>query len=154
MEKSIDVIRKTRAVLFSVIEGLSVEELNKVPPNFNNNIAWNLAHVVASQQVLCYKLSGNSFKIDEEFIKGYSKGTKPEKDLTQDDIDFIKDQAASLINEMEKDLEQNIFNDYTPYPTSFGVELTNIQDALTYVAMHEGLHLGYVMALKRVIKNK
>jgi hypothetical protein len=37
--------------------------------------------------------------------------------------------------------------------TSLNVELDNIEKAATFNAFHEGLHFGYMMALKRVVKN-
>jgi len=41
-----------------MIEDFSLEELNKIPEGFNNNIIWNIAHVIATQQALVYGLSG------------------------------------------------------------------------------------------------
>ena len=44
--------------ILKLVEGLSIEQLNKVPARFNNNIICNLGHLICSLQTLCYKLSG------------------------------------------------------------------------------------------------
>ena len=151
LDKSIDIILATRKLFIKLIENLSIEQLNKVPEGFNNNIIWNFAHVVVTQQIICYKLSGLPLKIDEKYQPLYSKGTKPEGFADENEVAFFKQQAITLMDELVADLGRNLFRNFKPYTTSFNVELTNIDDAVKFITMHEGLHLGYVMALKRVV---
>ena len=49
------------------------------------------------------------------------------------------------------DMDNKIFNNFNSYTTSFGVELTSIDDVVKFIGMHEGMHIGYTMALKRVV---
>ena len=151
IDKSIGTIQATRKLFLKLMDGLSIDELNKVPDGFNNNIIWNFGHVIVSQQILCYKLAGLPLKIDETFIPKYSKGTKPEKFIDENELAFFKQQAVNLIDELIIDIEKGIFNNYNTYTTSFNVELTSIHDAVKFLTMHEGLHLGYAMALKRIV---
>ena len=58
MQKKFDDLLETRKFLLKIISSLSNEQLNKIPVPFKNNIAWNIAHLVVTQQLLCYKLSG------------------------------------------------------------------------------------------------
>ena len=151
-DKSIDTIQATRKLFLTLLESLSIDELNIVPEGFNNNIIWNFGHVIVSQQILCYKLAGLPLKLDDTFVSKYSKGTKPEAIINDTELIFLKQQAVSLIDELVVDLEKGIFTSYTNYTTSFNVELNSVKDAVKFIAMHEGLHLGYAMALKRIVK--
>ena len=151
-DKSIDTIQATRKLFLTLLESLSIDELNIVPEGFNNNIIWNFGHVIVSQQILCYKLAGLPLKLDDTFVSKYSKGTKPEAFINDTELIFLKQQAVSLIDELVVDLEKGIFTSYTNYTTSFNVELNSVKDAVKFIAMHEGLHLGYAMALKRIVK--
>ncbi|MEO6733923.1 MAG: DinB family protein [Ferruginibacter sp.] len=151
LDKSIDTILATRKLFIKLIESLSIDQLNNVPEGFNNNIIWNFAHVVVTQQIICYKLSGLPLKIDEKYVPLYSKATKPESFVDENEVAYFKQQAMSLVDEWVADVEKNIFGNFKPYTTSFNVELTGINDALKFITMHEGLHLGYAMALKRVV---
>lgn len=51
-------LKKLRFAILKTIEQLPTEQLNKVPDGFNNNIIWNVAHLIASQQNLCYIKAG------------------------------------------------------------------------------------------------
>ena len=54
-----------RENLLYTLETTSLEELTLIPDGFNNNIFWNIAHCVATQQLLHYYLSGNPFRVSE-----------------------------------------------------------------------------------------
>ncbi|WP_207425526.1 DinB family protein [Pedobacter sp. SYSU D00535] len=151
MNMYIDVIENARKSFLKLIEGLSIESLNTVPPNFNNNIAWHLGHLVASQQVLCYKLGNEPLIVPAEIVGRYGRGTKPEATVTEEEIQELKAYLTATIEQLRADLKSGLFSNYTAYTTSSGVALNNIDDALKYVCMHEGLHLGYVMAQKRFL---
>ncbi len=152
MNKSIEIIRATRKNFFQMTEGLSINDLNKIPAGFNNNIIWNLGHIVVSQQILGYKLSNLPLKIDESYVGKYSKGTKPESFLDENEFFFLKEQAVCLIDELVNDLKMGTFKSFDSYLTSFGIELNMVEDSIKYISMHDGLHLGYAMALKKAIK--
>jgi hypothetical protein len=63
--------------MFSIlIQGYTLEQLNKVHEGFNNNIIWNIAHVIVTQQILVYKLSGLPMIVTDEMVEKYRKGTK------------------------------------------------------------------------------
>ncbi|MEP6597573.1 MAG: DinB family protein [Ginsengibacter sp.] len=154
INKSIDTIQQTRKMFLKLMEDLSIDSLNKVPEGFTNNIIWNFGHAIVSQQIICYKLATLPLKIDESYILKYSKGTKPETFLDENELAFLKEQAVVLIDELITDIENNEFNNYSSYTTAFGVELNSVNDAIKYLTMHEGLHLGYAMALKRSINKQ
>ena len=152
MQQEFNLLKQTRTNIFASVDELTSEQLNKVPKGFNNNIIWNFGHVIVSQQILCYKLAGLPLKIDDTFVSKYSKGTKPETFINDTELIFLKQQAVSLIEELVVDLEKGVFTSYNNYTTSFNVELNSVKDAVKFIAMHEGLHLGYAMALKRIVK--
>src|SRR5690606_33434819 len=50
----LSLLETTRRKALEIAGGLTPEQLLAVPKGFHNNILWNLGHLVASQQVLCY----------------------------------------------------------------------------------------------------
>jgi len=152
MDKSIVTIQEVRKLFLQVIESLTIEQINKVPQGFNNNIIWNFGHAISSQQNLCYKPAGLQFKIDEAVVLKFAKGTKPETFIDKAEVDFLKHQSAALIDQLIVDMNNNIFKNYKSLTTGFNVELTNVDDAVKYITMHDGLHFGYAMAIRRLIK--
>lgn len=145
-------VQKTiREILLKVLEGHSLEQLNKIPEGYKNNLIWNVAHCISSQQVLVYKLSGLPTLVSDDFIDRYKKGTKPEGDVSQAEADEIKALLFATFEQTEKDYTNNVFTNYTPYTTSMGFDLTNVQDALDFVNYHEGIHTGIIMGIRKFV---
>lgn len=151
MDWAFDITLKNRAVLKSILETNSLEQLNKIPQGFNNNIIWNIAHTIAVQQALVYKLSGLPPLISEELLTTYSKGTKPERDITQAELDDIKSLLYSTIEKTQDDYKHKIFQNYHAFTVLTKNTITNVEEAIHFNNFHEGIHLGYILALKHVI---
>lgn len=149
MQHPLEITRVNRKALEKLLNNYSIEELNKVPTGFNNNLIWNIAHVVVTQQLLVYKLSGLPLMIDEQMVDRYKKGTKTEHVATAEEVKEIRALLFSTLDQTEKDLEEGIFKKYMEYPTSTGFVLKSIEDAITFNNFHEGIHLGYILALKK-----
>jgi len=151
MTKAIESIRTPRKLLIVLIEGLSTEQLNEIPAGFNNNIIWNMGHLIAAQEGVCYKRSGLELTTDEAFFQTYRPGTKPGGFVGNDEIERIKTLLFSTLDELQADYDAGIFETYTPVVTRYGIALTNIEDGINFLPFHEGLHIGCIIALKRLI---
>ena|SRR6476661_2680041 len=152
MNKTIDTIRKERQFLLQLLNDLTLEQLNEVPQGFNNNIIWNLAHLVASQQGVCYLRAGVKTRVHETFYERFKPGSKPGGLIDANEVAEIKAMLFSTLDQFEADYAANYFTHYIAWTTRYGVELTNIDAALQFLLYHEGLHTGYIMALKRLVK--
>lgn len=152
MEKQFEIIRKTRGFLLGLLENLSLEQVNKVPDGFNNNIAWNLGHLVAAQQGVCYRRAGLPLHIEDSFFDRYKPETKPQGNIDEEELATIKTLLLSTTNKLEEDYTGNRFSNYPAWTTRYGVEIKNIDDAISFLSFHDGLHIGYIMALRRCVK--
>lgn len=152
MDWAFEISMKNRALLKSFIESYTLQDLNKIPKGFNNNIIWNIAHTVAVQQSLVYKLSGLPPVVSEEIISTFKKGSKPERDLTQTEVDEIKGLLFSTIEKTKEDYETKVFKSYQNYTVTTKSTITNVEEAIAFNNFHEGIHLGYILALKNHYK--
>jgi len=151
MKNHFQILNVTRENIISSISSLSLDELNKVPEQFSNNIIWNIGHLVATQQLLCYKLSSVAMYIDDDFINRYKKGSKVDFKVTQEEVDYILDQLKELPTLVESDYSNGKFKSYQPYTTSYKITLNTIEEAIQFNNVHEGLHFGYIMAMKKIV---
>ena len=149
MDWALDQGLKIRAIFKTIIEDFTLEDLNKIPQGFSNNIIWNIAHTVITQQLLIYNLSGLPMMISDDLVQMFRKGTKPERDLTQAEVDEIKALLTSTIEKTRVDYLNKVFETYQEYTVSTKSTLTNIDEAIGYNHFHEGMHLGYILALKK-----
>jgi hypothetical protein len=151
MNWGIDIAKKNRKILEWFIDNLSLEKLNKVPEGFNNNVIWNIAHCIVTQQLLVYKLSGLEGVLSDQMIAKFRKGTKTERNLSQAEVYEIRDLLFSPLEQTEKDYNNGVFKAYNEYTVSTGSTLTNVDKAIDFNNFHEGIHLGYILALKKAL---
>ena len=148
-----EVFPNIRTFSKNVLETTSLEDLNKIPSGFNNNIIWHVGHILVTQQALVYKLSGLETMVNEELIQKYRKGTKPESLVSQKEVDEIKGLLFKTIEKTHQDYLNGVFENYQEYTVSTtGNTLKSVDDALHFALFHEGLHIGYIMSLLRAVK--
>lgn len=140
---------RTREFFIAVMEELETARLNMIPAGFSNNVIWNIIHCMVTLEGLTYGLSG----LDQYFPKGtilqFKHGTKPERDLSASEITDFKNQLTSQSQRLQEDYTAGKFEHFKEHTTSTGYLLRNIDDALSLVNIHEGIHLGYILALKK-----
>lgn len=151
MNYPFEILKKNRALILKITDDFTLDQLNKIPNGFGNNIIWNMAHLAAIQQILCYKLSGLPMHVSDDMAAKYMKGSRPNVDVTQEEVDEIKELFISLPNQFEKDYNANVFKEYEAYTTSLNVTLVDIDTAIAFNNFHEGIHLGVILALKKLV---
>lgn len=152
MQSQLNILKATRNNYLKALDGISLEHLNLIPEGFNNNLIWNAAHAVVTQQLLCYAMSGLEVKLPKGIIAVYRKGAKPEGAISQAEVDQIKVWLSDSIDWLSEDLKAGTFKTFKEYATSYGFILTSIEDAVAFNNVHEGMHLGYIIALKKHLK--
>lgn len=153
MEKLFNITLQNRKNLYKFLNDIPREKLLKIPEGFRNNIWWNIAHVVVTQQVLIYKLSGLPMRISDELVEKFRKGTVPDGNATEEEIEIMTGFLFSTVEWMQEDYENGLFKNFNEYTTSMHITLSNVEDAIAFNVYHEGLHLGAILALLKVQSN-
>ncbi|GAB5535446.1 MAG: DinB family protein [Rubricoccaceae bacterium] len=151
---SVSLLQQTRPLFLRLTNGLAEDDLLAVPEGFNNNILWNLGHVVVTQQLLHYGLSNLPLLVPDELVAQCRKGTSPADWDTPPDLDEIRRLMTELPRQLETDLAASRFTEFRPYMTSVGVELADLETALSFNQYHEGLHTGAILALRRAVRTQ
>jgi len=148
MDWNHNVTLKNRTLLLKLIEKFSLDQLNTVPKGYRNSIFWNVAHTIVTQQLLVYGLSNTPLLVDSELVKTYKKDSKTVHEATEEELALIKTLLFSTIEQTKIDYDNGVFKGYTPHATSLNVTLSTIDEAISFNAFHEGIHLGYILAMK------
>ena len=151
MNIQFDVLRKSRELVLKELEGLTLEQIHTIPTGFKNNIAWNVAHLVVTQQLLHYKLSGLNCLCSDDLIDTHKKGTSPTKTFTEEEFNEVKDLLIGLPDTLQEDFEAGVFKTFNEYPTSAGFVLTAIENAVVFNNFHEGIHYGIIRSIKKFL---
>ncbi|HEX2900728.1 MAG TPA: DinB family protein [Bacteroidia bacterium] len=151
MKTQFEILRQTRANFLKLIDGHSLATLNQVPVGYNNNLIWNFGHAIVSTQLLIYRPTGQPMHIDDALIEKYRRGTKPDGKVNSAELETLRTLCKTTLDALEADHAAGAFSQFEAYTTGFGVHLTSAEDAMRFIPLHEALHLGYAMALKRML---
>ncbi|MGK4566701.1 DinB family protein [Flavobacterium sp. 3HN19-14] len=151
MKSTFEITNYSRSVIAKFLDNYSLEQLNKVPEGFNNNLIWNIAHIIVVQQMLVYNLFGLPMMVDGEMVAKYKRGTKPESDVTQEEVDFIKSLLFTAIEKTETDFNAGGFENFTEFTTMTGYTMKSVNDAITFNIYHEAVHTGMMMSIRKFI---
>jgi hypothetical protein len=153
LQAYLDNLVQIRINFKKLLESLPEQELYRIPAGFSNNVIWNFAHNVVTQQILIYKLAGQPLLVSDKLIALYKKGTTANPTFLEGFKDEIVLLSYSTLEKLQADiLTPQLFSQYSPYTTSFGVELNDFDAAMRFNNIHESLHLGYAMALRKALK--
>lgn len=153
MKQTFSITRKSREILLKYLENYTLQQLNKIPEGFNNNLYWNIAHIVVSQQRIIYALSGKpeEMVVSEELIQNYMRGTRPMRDVTAEEVTELKELLFTTIDKTEADYNNGMFEYYKEYTTELGYTLNSVEEGLEFNNYHEGLHLGCMLSIKKFV---
>lgn len=151
MNQTFELNSTSRTIVSKFPENYTLEQLNKIPQGYSNNLIWNIAHIIVTQQLLVYKFSGLPMLVSDELVEKYKKGTKPEQDATQAEVEEIRSLLFSTVEKIKEDFEKGVFKNYTEYPTSTGFVLKNVDGAISFNNFHEALHIGIMMSLRKAL---
>lgn len=151
IEEQLELLTQTRKNILAVVETCTLDQLYTIPDNFNNHILWNVAHVVATMDILIYASSDTTSGIDPDLVSNYKKGTFPNEDKSEVFIEGVKTVLKTSLDRLKKDYENNSFGTYTERLTSYGVKLSSVEDAICFNNLHESMHLGQIKMLQRLV---
>jgi len=145
-------MQRHRENLVKILDNTPESALGHIPEGFRNNIWWNISHILVVQQLLCYKLSGLPLNITDDFVMAYSKGTFPGELPNPEKRGEVARLLVDTVGRLEQDYDNGIFKNYTTYKTSAGFTLRSIDEALQFNLYHEGIHLGTVLSLLKIVQ--
>ncbi len=151
METAFKIWATNRKQYLNFFDNYSLDQLNSIPNGFNNNLIWNIGHIIVAQQSLVYRGSNQPMYISDDFSNLYKPGTRPTRAISEIEVNELKELLISLVTKTEEDFKKGIFKTYNERSTSTGFTLASIRDAIQFNNYHEGLHLGYMMSIKRFV---
>ncbi|MBK7341963.1 MAG: DinB family protein [Saprospiraceae bacterium] len=152
IQTDLDLMRQTRRNFLQLVEACSLDQLNRIPDGYANNLVWNYGHIVVTLPLLTYGLSGLPLPVDAEIVALYRRGSRPDAPVDEEGWRQLQSLSEQTLQQVSQDYNAGLFREYKPYTTTYGYSLNNVDDAIRFAPVHEGLHYGYAMALIRQIR--
>lgn len=145
---ALDQLSVTRTRVVELGDALG-SRLTIQPRGFANHALWNFGHLAVTTALLTYGLSGQEHGLDPDLVTDFKKGSSPgtwSRAYAWEDLrGLLTEQPAQVA----RDVAEGRFASFQRYETSAGVVLESVEQALAFNTFHEGLHLGYVMAMRK-----
>lgn len=148
---SLRVLQNTHQNMLRVLESLNDDELNQKIPGVNNTIAWNFGHAIVTCQLLVLKMSGQELQINLRQLAKFRKGADGKLSCTREELIDLSAIQQKFITDLPQLAIAGALDGYEAYETSYGVSLYDAQEAIHFSGVHAGLHLGYMMAMRRAM---
>jgi len=131
---------------------LTIGQLNKIPDGLNHNIIWTMGHMLVSQQLMVYRRSSLPLNIKSELLERFKSGTAVTTSVSEEDVQYIRDKWIELIEQTREDYENGLFKTYDSFVTKLGIVVNTIEDALWFSTFHDGVHLGWIMEIRKLVQ--
>lgn len=146
----------TRETIVKLLKTIPVEQADTIPPTWKNNARWHAGHLIITPCLLTYGLLKEPLTVPEEYRTWFAKGTDPTQwpdssavPTLSDLADDIMPVSGRIFDAMKDRADEPLIE---PYKTSVGIVLKNTGEALSMSLMHDGIHLGMLLALKRALQ--
>ncbi|MFT4092359.1 MAG: DinB family protein [Niabella sp.] len=152
---SIDIINSVRSKATAIVSETSIDDLNQIPEGFNNNMAWNFGHLVVSGYSLVFRVTRVDPDFEIPYFDKYKKGSRPEAPVSKEEITALISLSGVFAQSVKDALNANRFTEIAPYTTgTFGLPITNIENMLATVALHDTVHWQTIRDYKRLLRIK
>ena len=140
--------RITRFHMMRELEGLTDEQMLHIPDGREDNIIWNVGHLLCSISRLTYVFSGHPLPIPEGYLAMFGKDTSARDWKADPDVEAVLHRFVELATQIEYDYRNEIFKDYKALQIVPDDNIASIEEAIAFHCFHEGLHIGKVLTIK------
>lgn len=135
-----------RNELLAVLEGVTEEMAEIIPPGFRNNIRWNMGHVFLDQFLWIAALTKDMGDVSPAYQNWFGFGTSP-SDFTEETPSF--DELKQLLETQPKIIKEtygNRLEEEFP-PTEMGMH--SLEQVLIRTIFHEGMHFQAILNIRK-----
>jgi hypothetical protein len=156
VETLIDQTLAVRQMIVQVLKSIPVEQADVIPPTWHNNARWHAGHLIITPCLLSHGLLKEPLTVPEEYRAWFAKGSSPtvwpDKATLPSYADLI-DELVPLSGRLIESFKDRMDETYLePYSTTVGIVLHNPAEAFNMSVIHDGIHLGMLLALRRALQ--
>lgn len=150
-EELVKALMTCRGYMTMHTNGLTNEQLLAVPDGLENSILWHLGHLFHSHCSMTYGNCGIDSPSPDNYADLFKGGTKP---ADWSDTPSVEEVTANFNGIMEKivgDYTAGKFESFKSVELAPGMNLDSIEDALGFVLIHESVHHGNIITMRRLL---
>ncbi|USB31692.1 DinB family protein [Paenibacillus sp. YPG26] len=148
-----DQLKFVRGATINQVKAMSEDEARTVPRGLNNNILWNLGHILLVHEKFSTVITNEKVELPLHFTEMFAPGTKPDNWGTQvPDLEEILLLLSQQIERIEQTLGNRLDEEIRPPKvTSSGLKISTVKECLSFCLYHEGMHFAAIKAIKQLL---
>lgn len=141
-------LETVRSWTIEVAQSIPEEIVHTVPEGFNNNLLWQVGHVLASTEYFLFDLPEKEIHLPNDHYELFGSGTSPGE--WNGDVPKIAQLITDLENQSErmKQISNEQLRQPLPAP-KHGFQTAG--DCAGFSVMHEALHVGKIEEMQRLL---
>ncbi|MEO6521790.1 MAG: DinB family protein [Mucilaginibacter sp.] len=143
MTQYLDKLEEERKLLLERTKDLTVDQYNIIPPGFNNNIIWNMGHILVVSESLLYENSPYKRPEHEFMISSFQRGSTPDEIIEEDDILLIRHSLQQTAQFYKRCTGMN-------RPGDESVSVSN--EVMQFLLFHENMHYRTIARLLEIVR--
>lgn len=140
-----------RGYFLQTIQGLSEEQLTAVPEGASNSVLWNIGHIVCSNAGMVYGPCGLESPIPASYEALFKGGTSPATWSEAPSTEEVLKHFRGMNDDIIAKYTSGALDGFKSHELMPGLAHDNVEDALGFCCVHEGVHIGSVIALKKLL---
>lgn len=135
-----------RSRMLAQLENVSEELADRIPAGFNNNIRWNLGHILTIHDMLIFQLNNEKSGFPADYPALFKNGTKPaDWQQTPPALEVLTQQLEEQMKQIRETFSGRLDQEAAkPFR-----EMKTIGEIINFSFYHEGLHTGFIWAMKK-----
>lgn len=120
------------------------------------SIRWHVAHMVATPALMTYELADESSPLlSQDFLQSVKRGTNQENFSLNEDygIKHLVEFLVETVKQLQRDGKELEGKTFKSYETLTGHIIKDLESAMSYILVHDGIHIGTVNAMLDVIEH-
>jgi hypothetical protein len=139
------------------VAALARRHLNRadeIPAGWNNNLRWHVGHLVVTPHRLTRRLLGEALPFPDDYTGWFAKGSSPASwaGASIPSLEVLIERMLQDVAPLFRDFRDRLDQPFaSPLETSVGIVLRTPEDGLVMNLLHDGIHLGMMIALIRAL---
>lgn len=150
-KQAVDLTRFIRGLMLGQLEGLSDDDWTTTPDGLSNNILWNTGHIAFYQSAFLLKHFNQPTPVPDSFKDAFKAGSKPGDSAQTPGPSEVFTVLKALPDAIAAADAAGAYTSCNPFKIGDRITMTDPMEIFMFHAMHEGVHNGRIIAIKKLL---
>jgi hypothetical protein len=144
-------LEEERKLLLDRTKDLTVDQYNIIPTGFNNNIIWNMGHILVVSEDVLYGNSPYQRPVHQFAKSRFQKGSAPDEIIGEDDISLLRHSLQQTAQFYKRCSGMDRSGYEIPSASDTGMTIVG-DEIMRFLLFHEDMHYRKIARLSEIVR--